>query len=84
MSYNSCRQNLTSFRSMWTSATCGEVTSTIGSTYASVFPLPVGAETHTSRGGSNGAYSALRVAEEPSRNGRSAVWTVKSNQDRQG
>lgn len=51
----------------------GDITSTIGSTYASVFPLPVGAETHTSCSGSNGAYSDLRDVEEPSRKGRSAV-----------
>ena len=49
-------------------------TSTIGVTYANVFPLPVGADTQASLGKLYGVYTAREGLER--RKGRRAVWTI--------
>ena len=55
---------------------CMQPTSTIGSTYAKVFPLPVGADTHRSSGGSYGRYNDLDGIFDSSI-GTTAVCTIQ-------
>ncbi|SRR5258708_2013237 len=52
----------------------------MGSAYARVFPLPVGAETHRSRGGLYGTYNDLAKLEfSGNRYDKIAVWTTDEN-----